>query len=87
MKNIIEKKLQENFLPFHLEVINNSHLHNGHFKAPSEDLQNQTHFMVKIGSKKFSGLSRVLVHRQINKLLEEEFKKGLHALEIKIVSQ
>ena len=33
--------------------------------------------------KKIKRLSRLSIHRKINKLLEEEFLSGLHALEIK----
>jgi BolA protein len=86
MKTNIENKLKQKFSPFFLEVINNSHLHSGHYKPENKDFVNESHFAIKIGSNHFVGLSRIAIHRQINQLLEQEFKAGLHAIEIKIIS-
>jgi BolA protein len=85
MKEKIIKKLQENFNPDFLEVINNSHLHGGHFKAENPEHHNQTHFAVKISSNELKKLKKIEAHRRINKSLEECFQKGLHALEIKMI--
>ena len=81
MKQRIEKTLQENFRPSFLEVKNNSYLHAGH---SGDNVTNETHFAITIQSEELKNLNAVTAHRRINKLLEEEFKKGLHALEIKI---
>lgn len=87
MKNNIENKLKQKFSPYFLEVINNSHLHSGHYKPENKDFRNdESHFAIKIGSSNFEGLSRIAIHRQINQLLDQEFKAGLHAIEIKIIS-
>jgi len=85
MKEIIREKLIREFAPSFLEVINNSHLHKNHFIAPDPELHNQTHFMIQISAQCFDGMSKVNIHRQINKILSDEFKRGLHALEIKII--
>ena len=85
MKEKIIKKLQENFNPDFLEVKNNSHLHGGHFKAENPEHHNQTHFLVKISAKEVQKMTRIEAHRKINKALEDGFKEGLHALEIKII--
>jgi BolA protein len=85
MKEKIIKKLQENFSPEFLEVINNSHLHGGHFKADNPEHHNQTHFVVKISSNELREMKKIDAHRKINKILEDGFKEGLHALEIKII--
>jgi len=85
MKEKIIKILQENFNPDFLEVVNNSYLHSGHFKAENPKHHNQTHFMLKISTKKFNEMKKIEAHRKINKALEECFKEGLHALEIKII--
>lgn len=85
MEKIIFKKLQEAFEPELLEVVNNSHLHSGHFAVENPQHHNQTHFLVKISAKSFTNKSKVSIHRQINNLLKDEFKNGLHALEIKII--
>lgn len=86
MKDKIINKLQENFNPDLLEVINNSHLHSRHFKAENLEHHNQTHFLIKISSNKFENLKRIEIHRKINEVLKEEFKNGLHALEIKLIN-
>ena len=85
MKNKITNKLQENFNPDFLEVINNSHLHGGHFKADNPEHHNQTHFLVKISAQELREVKKIKAHRKINKILEDGFKEGLHALEIKII--
>lgn len=85
MKEIIQEKLIREFAPSFLEIINNSHLHQNHFVAPNLELQNQTHFMIKISAQCFNGMTKINIHRQINKILSDEFKRGLHALEIKVI--
>ncbi len=82
MKQRIERKLIEAFQPKILEVINNSKLHAGHL---GDDGSGETHFAIKIASDDLINLSRVNAHRKINKSLEEEFKKGLHALEVEVI--
>ena len=74
------------FHPNILEVVNNSHLHSGHFIAQNSEHINQTHFMIKISAECFKGLNKIEIHRKINHLLKDEFKNGLHALEIKVLS-
>ena len=81
MKQRIEDKIRENIKVSSLEVINNSHLHKGHL---GDDGSGETHFRVEVSSSEFDGLNRVQKHQKINKILQEEFEKGLHALEIKI---
>lgn len=82
MKQRIEEKLKTNLNPEFLEVVNNSNLHRGH---TGDDGSGETHFLIKISSKEFYKLSRIQAHRKINNFLNEEFKNGLHALEIKII--
>ncbi|MBL6664781.1 MAG: BolA family transcriptional regulator [Rickettsiales bacterium] len=82
MKQRIEEKLKNSLNPNFIDVINNSHLHKGHL---GDDGSGETHFRVAISSLEFDGLNRVQKHQKINKILQEEFEKGLHALEIKIL--
>lgn len=82
MKQRIEEKLRENFQPKFLEVKNNSHLHHGHL---GDDGSGETHFAVVIGADDLTGISKVQAHRKINSLLKDEFERGMHALEIKII--
>ncbi len=60
-------------------VIDNSHLHVGHEGAKSGG----GHFMVKVTSSVFNGLSRIKAHRLVYQQLNELFVSGaIHALEV-----
>jgi BolA family transcriptional regulator, general stress-responsive regulator len=83
MKQRIEKTLKDNLSPKLLEVENNSYLHAGH---SGDNGTGETHFKVMVESDQFNNLSKVAAHRLINQLLKDEFEKGLHALEIKIMN-
>ena len=81
MKERIIKKLEDGLNPKDLEVKNNSYLHQGH---AGDNGTGETHFEINISAESLEGLSKVNAHRKINKLINDEFEKGLHALEIKI---
>lgn len=76
----IREILTQVFTPETLQVDDQSHLHAGHAGASPEG---ETHYKVTIVSKKFDGMSRVAVQREINTALKSEFDSGLHALSIK----
>ena len=80
-KQRIDKILSKKFDNYLLEIIDNSNLHNGHngFKG-----NNETHIKIILTKKDRTSSNRLNIHRIINTLLEEEFKNGLHSLEIKI---
>jgi BolA protein len=79
MKDTISNKLQEAFTPEGLEVVDESHLHEGHAgHRPS----GETHFRVYIVSAAFKGKSRVDRHRMINAALAAELSGSVHALAI-----
>ena len=85
MKERIIKKLSTNLTIKKLEVINNSNLHLGH---SGDDGSGETHFDIKIQAKEFIDKTIVATHRQINFLLQDEFKKnGLHALSINVIKE
>jgi len=70
--------------PTFLEVINDSQAHAGHLNTNTEE---ETHFTIKIAAASFIGKSLLSKHQMVNKLLEDEFSQGLHALSLKIVEQ
>jgi BolA family transcriptional regulator, general stress-responsive regulator len=83
MRDTISNKLQEAFTPESLQVIDESHLHEGHAgHRPS----GETHFRVYIVSSAFKGKSRVDRHRMINTLLAEELAGSVHALAIRALA-
>ena len=79
----IFQTLVDNFSPFFLEVIDESHKHHGH-KGVLEG-STETHFKIKIGCDTFAQLNLVQSHRLINDALSSFFDDGLHALSIHIM--
>ena len=80
-KQRIDKILSNKFKDFLLEIIDNSNLHKGHNNFTGND---ETHIKIILTKKNEIPTNRLNIHRIINNLLEEEFKSGLHSLEIKI---
>ncbi|MBK1706804.1 BolA family protein [Halochromatium glycolicum] len=71
----IEETLSSTLSPLHLEVIDESHMHNVPEGAES-------HFKVLAVSEAFDGEKPIQRHRRINGALRDEFAGGLHALAI-----
>ncbi|XP_045447175.1 bolA-like protein DDB_G0274169 isoform X2 [Melitaea cinxia] len=73
--NSIKTKLENVLQTKHLEVINESYMHNVPKGA-------ETHFKVVVVSDKFDGLALIKRHRLVNDILKEELQNGVHALSI-----
>ncbi|KAB0801830.1 hypothetical protein PPYR_04016 [Photinus pyralis] len=71
----IRQKLSTNLNVLHLDVLNESHMHN----VPKGS---ETHFKVVVVSEKFSGVPLIKRHRIIHDLLKDELQNGVHALSI-----
>jgi BolA protein len=80
VKHTITNKLREAFSPESLDVVDESHLHEGH---AGHRPGGETHFRVYIVSDAFEGKSRVERHRMINATLAAELAGPVHALAIK----
>jgi BolA protein len=81
----IETKLLKAFEPEFFQVIDESAMHSGHSGHTGHANEGQeTHFRVRLVSRKFIGMSRVDRHRAINGLLAEELAGGVHALALEI---
>ena len=80
MRDTISNRLQEAFTPESLDVVDESHLHEGH---SGHRPGGETHFRVYIVSKAFEGKSRIERHRMINATLAAELAGRVHALAIK----
>ncbi len=70
---LIEKKLSSRLNPLHLEVINESPMHN---VPPGSE----SHFKVTVVSEQFSDKNLVARHRMINEILAEQLAGPVHAL-------
>lgn len=79
MAERITKNLQNALAPSRLEVIDESHQHQGHggWREGGE-----THFRVVIVSDAFTGKSRLDRHRLVNAALVQELADRVHALAI-----
>lgn len=77
--DILTRKLTDAFAPQSLNVVDESHQHEGHAGARPGG---QTHFRVYIVSAAFKGKTRIERHRMINAALAEDLAAGVHALAI-----
>ncbi len=80
LRDWIHETLQAQLAPTRLDVVDESHLHAGHsgWREGGE-----THFRLDVVAAAFEGKSRVERHRLVNGLLDEAFKRGLHALALR----
>lgn len=74
-KTRLEYILNEQFAPFFLEVINESHGH----RVPRDA---QTHFKVIVVSTQFQSRTTLERHKMIYRHLNQELSSGLHALSL-----
>lgn len=83
MKNYfaeIKSKLNEELEIEDIEIVDNSHKHKGHkFYTPEK-----FHLHLKIKSLYLNSLARVTAQKLIMKILHDDLKKNIHALEISI---
>ncbi|MCE0494350.1 BolA family protein [Vibrio salinus] len=77
IQDTIESKLTEALAPHHLEVVNESYMHN--VPAGSE-----SHFKIVVVSDEFKGKRQVARHRRIYQILDNELNNGVHALSMHI---
>ncbi|MFN3697740.1 MAG: BolA family protein [Pseudobdellovibrio sp.] len=85
----IRKKL-ELFNPVYISLENDSAKHAHHIESMKHNNQfmseGESHYKLTVVSDLFEGLSRIDRQRKILQLLEDEFKTGLHALELKTLA-
>ena len=83
MKNYfeeIEKKLRMQIKFESLEIVDNSHKHKGHNFFSEEKF----HLHLKIKSLYLNSISRLSAQKLIMKVLKDDLKSRIHALEISI---
>jgi len=79
MQSNIESKINDALAPAHLEVMNESHMHN---VPPGSE----SHFKLVIVADDFAGVSRVARHQKINGILAGELKGSIHALSMETLT-
>ena len=77
----IQDIIEKNFNEFSVLVTDDSLAHKGHNKFDGKE---ETHIIIELKKKFNLDIKRLEIHKKINTLLSEEFKMGLHALQIKI---
>lgn len=77
VQQTIETKLNQAFQPAHLEVLNES----GNHSVPAGS---ETHFKVVMVWAGFDGKSKVMRHREVNKILKAELDGPVHALSLQL---
>ena len=83
MKNYFDEinlKLKKQIEIEELDIVDNSHKHKGHKFFSSEKF----HLHLKIKSVYLNSISRVNAQKLIMRVLKEDLKKKIHALEISI---
>lgn len=80
IQSTIEAKLTEHFQPLHLEVLNESSMHN----VPEGS---ESHFKVVVVSDLFAGKRLIGRHREVNRVLKDELAHHIHALAIHTYTQ
>ena len=78
----IQDIIEKNFNEFNVLVIDDSLAHKGHNDFDGKE---ETHVIIELKKKINLDIKRLEIHKKINTLLSEEFKIGLHALQIKII--
>lgn len=79
MGRIMEEKLRAALDPVHLEIVNESSMHN---VPPGSE----THFKILVVSQRFADRSLLERQRLVYDLLGDEFRSGLHALTMKTLT-
>ena len=75
----IKAKLQNSLVPSHLQVINESHMHN---VPPGSE----SHFKVVVVSEHFAGMPRIGRHQAVNEILRDELASRIHALSLRTLT-
>ncbi len=82
--SIINDKLNKQLSIIKLKVEDESHLHQGHAGYLEGG---ETHFNIMVVSDDFIGKNKVVRHKMIYKILDEEIEGRIHALSIKALTQ
>ena len=79
----IRTKLEQEFTPLRLEIVDDSHRHAGHAGAHE---QGESHFRVELVSAAFRGKGRAERHRLIHRTLSAELSDRVHALSPRLLT-
>ena len=78
---IVKKKIDTNIQVDDIEILDKTFLHLKHDNYK----QGKFHLQIIIKSKKLKIKNRIEVSRQVHKILEDEIKKFIHSIQIKLI--
>jgi len=78
--NQIEKKIKNNIELEQIKIIDNTEAHKNHKSFQ----QGKLHLIVEIKSNYLNNLSRLEAEKILMRIIKDEFKKNIHALEIRL---
>ena len=78
----IQEKLEQALSPQHIEIVDESHLHDGHAGAAS----GAGHFNVTVVSERFKDQNLLARHRLVYQAVDELMQSEIHALSIKAMT-
>ena len=81
--NAMRTKLTDALAPTMLEIVDESHLHQGH---AGHDGRGESHFAVTVASEAFAGKNRVARQRMVYGILADELADRVHALSLKTLT-
>ena len=76
----LKEKINNKINPENIIVIDNSHLHSKHKSFDPKKF----HLKLIIKSQKLKKMDKILAHKEIYSILENEMENKIHALEIEI---
>jgi BolA protein len=79
----MRRKLEAEFAPTRLEIVDDSHRHAGHAGAAPGG---ETHFAVTMVSAAFNGLGRVARQRAVYAVVAAELRERVHALQLRTLT-
>tara|TARA_B100000029_G_scaffold510304_1_gene601456 strand:+ start:1633 stop:1887 length:255 start_codon:yes stop_codon:yes gene_type:complete len=77
---LIEEKIKKNLEVDNISIKDNSHRHEGHSSFSNQ----MYHLTLEIESKSLKKLNRIEAQRLVMKILKDDLKTKIHALEIRI---
>lgn len=84
VKSEMQDILIKEFSPSYIELVDQSDHHIGH---AGHDGRGESHFLLKMTSDKFKGISRVERQRMVYKALDGFLKGRVHALALKLSAE
>ncbi len=79
----LARRLEEAFEPLRLEIEDQSEQHRGH---AGWDPRGETHFMVRLVSRRFEGMTRIARERAVQRALDRLLAGRIHALRLSLLT-